>query len=218
MLIPIPRFLYERLLGLAKGAGHKYLKKVPAGVDPRTGKPRFRYYYKVTSGQGHVAHEDDLVKVGASFMLNDGEHKGHVHVVNVEGDHVTLRHDESGKEERLAADALRVSADLEGRNAKVMARLSAEDRAKFKRWMSLDQAGWGLYALERGGAVRADVVAANEVRLASQLSREVRADALRGVYNALVDTERYAPTGSATAARPTNPGSATAAPGRRAQH
>ena len=100
-LIPIPRFLYERLLGLAKGAGHKYLKKVPAGVDPRTGKPRFRYYYQVTGGQGHVAHAEDLVKVGAKFQLDDGEHKGHVEVVEVDGERVKIRHDETGREEWL---------------------------------------------------------------------------------------------------------------------
>ena len=127
MLIPIPRFLYERLLGLAKGAGHKYLKKVPAGVDPRTGKPRFRYYYKVTSGQGHVAHEDDLVKVGASFMLNDGEHKGHVHVVNVEGDHVTLRHDESGREFTLTARELKLRLHRQHARAIVDQRKKARD-------------------------------------------------------------------------------------------
>ena len=114
--VAIPRTTYERLLGLVKGAGHKYLKKVHAGVDPRTGKTRWRYYYKLTEGRA-LGDTADLA-VGAKFQVRDGELKGHVEVLARHDDGtVTVRHDESGKEERLAADALRARLVHEHRSA-----------------------------------------------------------------------------------------------------
>ena len=134
--IPIPRSVYERLLGLSKGAGHKYLKKVPAGVDPRTGKERWRYYYKVTDGQGHVANEDDFVKVGASFRLHDGEQEGHFHVVAVDGDQVTLKHDESGREVTMSTRELKLRLHREHARAIVDQR----NKARAARMKEFEQA------------------------------------------------------------------------------
>lgn len=75
-------------LRLAKGAGHKYVKRVPY-VDAK-GKRRYRYFYHVGHGLG-VHHEDHMVE-GAAFQVEGG----HYHVTSVKGDKVTIRHDETG--------------------------------------------------------------------------------------------------------------------------
>jgi len=135
--VRIPRHVYERLAAaLEKSAGHKYLKKVPAGVDPKTGKTRYRYYYQVTDGQGHVANEDDLVKVGASFRLHDGEQEGHFHVVAVDGDQVTLKHDESGREVTMSTRELKLRLHREHARAIVDQR----NKARTARMREFEQA------------------------------------------------------------------------------
>jgi DNA (cytosine-5)-methyltransferase 1 len=68
-----------------KGAGHKYIKRVP---KPGGG---YRYYYHAAHGRG-VAHEDHFVE-GAKFMHRGG----HFHIVAVDGDKLTVVHDETGK-------------------------------------------------------------------------------------------------------------------------
>ena len=79
--------LFDRL---AKGAGHKYLKRVPTGKVTKTGKPKYRYYYHVGSGGGVHAHEHMIE--GASFR-HEG---GHWHIERADGDTLHIRHDESG--------------------------------------------------------------------------------------------------------------------------
>ena len=136
--VRIPRFVYERLAAnLEKAAGHKYLKKVPAGVDPRTGKQRWRYLYRVTGGKGHVAHEDDLVKVGAAFRLHDGDQVGHFHIVAVDGDEVTLVHDETGRTLKTSVHDLKLRlhreharAIVDERNRRRAARMAEYEQAK----------------------------------------------------------------------------------------
>ena len=44
-------YLFKHLLlliDLLKGKGHKYIKRIPVGVDKKTGRTRYRYVYNVT--------------------------------------------------------------------------------------------------------------------------------------------------------------------------
>ncbi len=113
---------------LQKGAGHKYIKRVPAGTDPKTGRTRYRYFYAVQHGAG-VHNEDHFVE-GASFR-HEG---GHFHVTADHGDEVTVRHDESGKTKRLSKRELAAKLvkhhekALEEHKAKVTADLATVER------------------------------------------------------------------------------------------
>lgn len=91
----VPDWLGERLYAaqasdLAKGAGHKYLRRVPTGNPKRP----WRYFYRVSGGAG-LGHADEM-KVGAAFKLDDDGTSGHFHIQAVDGDRVTIRHDETG--------------------------------------------------------------------------------------------------------------------------
>lgn len=86
--------------GMWKGAGHKYIKRVPTGKVTKTGKIRYRYFYHAAHG-GTVAHQDHFV-VGASFR----DDKGHWHITGRDGDKLTLRHDETGEERGMTTAEL----------------------------------------------------------------------------------------------------------------
>lgn len=127
---------------LCKGAGHKYIKRVPKAGGG------YRYFYHVGHG-GTVTAEGHMV-VGASFRGSDGGKAGHFHIVSVDGDALRVRHDETGTEKTigrkelagrlarehapaLAAHADRIRADWKsandnGASAKQRARIEA--RAK----------------------------------------------------------------------------------------
>jgi len=85
---------------VAKGAGHKYLKRIPTGNPKRP----WKYIYRV--GQGGALHAEEHMQVGAAFKVANAGKEGHFHVVAADGDHVTIRHDESGHEERVSRKAL----------------------------------------------------------------------------------------------------------------
>lgn len=129
---------------LQKGAGHKYIKRVPVGTTP-SGATRYRYYYQVQHGAG-VHNEDHFVE-GASFR-HEG---GHYHVTANHGDEVTVRHDETGKTSRLSKKDLakklvehhgkaleehkkKVRADLAAVEAHGSAKQKARMREYAKRW------------------------------------------------------------------------------------
>ena len=98
------------LPGLVKGATHRYIKRVPTGNAKRP----WRYFYAVQHGHG-VAHEAHMVE-GAAFR-HEG---GHYHITKDHGDgHVTVRHDETGKEERVSKREL--GARLEAHHAAAIA-------------------------------------------------------------------------------------------------
>lgn len=82
----------QQLHELAKGAGHKYIRRVP--YTTAAGKRSYRYFYNVRGGKG-AGHEDEI-KTGAKFRIKHGEHEGHFHVEDVKGDRVQVVHDESG--------------------------------------------------------------------------------------------------------------------------
>jgi hypothetical protein len=92
--VPIPALVGALLyLGqLSKARTHKYIRRVPYAA--KDGKTRYRYYYNVRGGKG-VGHEDEI-KERSAFRIKHGDHEGHFHVEKVDGDKVTVVHDESG--------------------------------------------------------------------------------------------------------------------------
>jgi len=94
----IGRLLFLSQL-VTKGAGHKYIRR------ERTGNPKrpWRYYYTVTAGKG-IGHEDTIHE-GAAFRVKHAGKEGHFHVTKVDGDDVTIRHDESGHTETVKRSA-----------------------------------------------------------------------------------------------------------------
>lgn len=77
---------------LHKARGVKYLRRVPTGTLSKTGKPTYRYYYRVTGGGG-MGHRGELVE-GAAFKFGEG----HYHIKGVSGDTLKIVHDETGEE------------------------------------------------------------------------------------------------------------------------
>lgn len=146
--------LMEALSGaLKKGAGHKYLRRVP--YTDAKGQRRYRYYYSVGGGRG-LAHKDEF-KVNAAFKVPHAGKEGHFHVVEVEGDKLTIEHDESGHRETLTAQAL--SALLRSHHAeaiadhksKTLASLDAAKKHGSKRQLQRQQALAERYGYKDGG-------------------------------------------------------------------
>jgi hypothetical protein len=81
---------------LFKGAGHKYVRRVLTGKK----SPKYKYYYNVTGGAG-LGHKSEFA-VGAKFMIEGG----HYEIVKVSGNTVTVKHDETGKIEKLMNNEL----------------------------------------------------------------------------------------------------------------
>lgn len=94
--LELPRW---HVFGLAKGVGHKYIKKVPAGTS-KSGKQRYRYFYHVGHGGGVDAH-DHMVE-GAAFK-HDG---GHWKITKANGDKLTIVHDETGESKTISKSEL----------------------------------------------------------------------------------------------------------------
>ena len=87
--------------GLTKGAGHKYVKRIPTGNPKRP----WRYIYHVGHAGG-VGHDEHFV-AGAAFKLAHNGKEGHFHIVSTAGDSVTIRHDETGHESTVSKKVLR---------------------------------------------------------------------------------------------------------------
>ena len=85
-------------LDLLKAASHKYIRRIPKGRNPKTGRVKYVYIYK-EHHRGGVSSIDD-VKAGEAFKLKDPKsgQDGHFHVQSVKGDKVTVKHDETDRE------------------------------------------------------------------------------------------------------------------------
>jgi hypothetical protein len=127
----IPEWLAELLEGedeVTKAAGHKYIRREPTGNPKRP----WRYFYKVQHGGGASGAFD--IKEGAAFKVSHNGKEGHFHVLKVEGDEVTIRHDESGHEGKVPKEALRAMF------AKEHAGAIESHRDKLKRELSAAEA------------------------------------------------------------------------------
>lgn len=99
--VEIPAWMGATLLGLHKGAGHKYIRRIPKQGGG------YRYFYKVSGGAGGVGHESEF-EVGAAFRLKDAGQDGHFHITGKAADGtLTVKHDETGTTHTLSPAALR---------------------------------------------------------------------------------------------------------------
>jgi len=94
--------MFIDLLDLYKARSHKYTHKRRVYIK---GKPTWRYYYKEHHGGGVTKVED--VKEGEAFKVKYKGKEGHFKVLNVDGDKVTVVHDETGKETTLSKSDLK---------------------------------------------------------------------------------------------------------------
>lgn len=114
--VELPAAYVEGLL--AKGKTHKYIKRVPKSGGG------YRYFYHV--GHGGGVHAADHFVEGAAFRHGDG----HYHVTKVDGDRVTVKHDESGHTQTFSKAELgktlreHHSAALQAHHEKATARLA----------------------------------------------------------------------------------------------
>lgn len=87
---------FDAALDLIKGAGHKYIRRIPTG-DP---KRKWIYVYNVTS-----KHHGKGPAVGEKIKVSHGDKRGHYEITHAhDDDHVTLRHDETGHEMKVHKD------------------------------------------------------------------------------------------------------------------
>lgn len=123
--VEIPEDLALALV--AKGKSHKYIKKVATGKTSKTGKPVYRYYYKVAADTHAAKH----FHTGSAFA--DGKHGGHWHIHAKDGDKLHLKHDETGEERHMTTSELstmlhsthNVGAVEEAQRAKAKAEVAA---------------------------------------------------------------------------------------------
>jgi hypothetical protein len=73
---------------LVKGRGHKYIKREIKDPGP---PKKYRYWYK-NPRAGIVT--DSALHVGAKFRFGEGNKKGHYTITAVDGNQVTIQHDE----------------------------------------------------------------------------------------------------------------------------
>jgi hypothetical protein len=104
--VELPAAYAEALM--AKGAGHKYIKRVP-----KAGGRGYRYFYHVAHGGG--VHAEDHFVEGASFRHGSG----HFHITEAKGDKVTVKHDETGETKTMSKRELRTM--LSEHHAKALA-------------------------------------------------------------------------------------------------
>lgn len=106
---------------MEKGKAHKYVKRVPIpGKTTKTGKQRYRYFYRVAHGGG-VTNTEHFTE-GAAFRHGEG----HYHVTSADGDKLTLKHDETGHELTTTKEGL--GALLQGEHGAELK--AAHDRVK----------------------------------------------------------------------------------------
>lgn len=138
----LPLWYVETLL--AKGAMHRYIKRVPLpGKFTKTGRQRYRYFYHV--GHGGGVHARDHMVEGASFKHSGG----HWHIGKTDGDKLTVRHDETGEEKTLTRAEL--GAMLEAEHGAGIASYHAKLRADYAEALANNASPKQLAALEKRG-------------------------------------------------------------------
>jgi hypothetical protein len=119
---------YSVILDLIKARTHKYVRRIPVGATT-TGATKYRYFYHGQEGHGKgLAHESELL-VGASFVFNaEGQNKYHAHIIKVDGDMITVKHDDGAKkgtEHIYTKEAFQKLVHFEHRKALEQARQKA---------------------------------------------------------------------------------------------
>ena len=147
---------------LIKGAGHKYIKRIPVGTT-KTGRVRYRYIYSATHTVGgkHLLDEAHL-KPGAKLMLHskDGA-EVHAHIESVKGDQVTFTYDDGerkGESRTVSKQQLLAEFNKEHKVGEQIdsakAALLADIRAAGEKGFSKKQLARLVARLERlGGSV-----------------------------------------------------------------
>ena len=116
----------ELLRDWRKGAGHKYMRRVPY-MDKR-GRKRYRYTYQAQRGGG-VTQAESMI-AGSAFKLTHKGKKGHFHIESVDGGKLKLKHDESGQELELSKGEFQRLLQLEHGEALGQAAERAEATAR----------------------------------------------------------------------------------------
>lgn len=136
----LPLWYVETLL--AKGAMHRYIKRVPLpGKTTKTGRQRYRYFYHV--GHGGGVHAQDHMVEGASFKHSGG----HWHIDRTDDDELTVRHDETGETKSLTRAEL--GAMLEAEHGAGIAGYHAKVRADYAEALANNASPKQLAALEK---------------------------------------------------------------------
>jgi hypothetical protein len=83
---------------LIKARQHKYIKRVPKAGGG------FTYFYREQHGGGVALKEH--MKAGAAFRLTHNGQEGHFHIKALDGERLTVEHDESGASVEMTRDEL----------------------------------------------------------------------------------------------------------------
>jgi hypothetical protein len=116
-------------MSLIKAAQHKYTHRKLVGRDPKTGRPRYRYYYARHHGGGITGA---AFEAGSAFRLTFKGRTGHFHVESVDGDMVTVRHDgrKGSKPIEMSRDELRTLLERQHSRLETASREKAQKKRK----------------------------------------------------------------------------------------
>ena len=116
-------------MSLIKAAQHKYTHRKLVGRDPKTNRPRYRYYYARHHGGGITSAK---FEAGSAFRLTFKGRTGHFHVESVDGDMVTVRHDgrKGSKPIEMSRDELRALLERQHSKLETKSREKAQKRRK----------------------------------------------------------------------------------------
>ena len=131
--------MFQDIIDLYKAKSHKYTHKKRVYIK---GKPAWRYFYKEHHGKG-ATHVDDL-KEGEAFKVNYEGNEGHFHIDKVDGDNITVIHDETKEKKTLTKRELRAvlqSTHGEALRANVKKKEKRYKRAKKELESARKQAG-----------------------------------------------------------------------------
>jgi hypothetical protein len=116
-------------MSLIKAAQHKYTHRKLVGRDPKTNRPRYRYYYARHHGGGITSA---AFEAGNAFKLTFKGRRGHFHIQRVEGNKVFVKHDgrPGSKEVEMSQDELRALLEKQHSELETKGREKAQRRRK----------------------------------------------------------------------------------------
>ena len=172
------RKMIKAMSELEKGRATKYRFKKLAGVDKKTGKKRWKYYYNDPKTARSIKKQAEDAVQGASFVFHHKGQRGHFHVeaINEKSGLLTIVHDETGHSVDVTKNELKALLMFEHSKG-----LEAHAEAKAKR------------AKERGRKTKSGTHkgAENVAERARQSAKEAK-ELAQGV-GGLLGTEKKAP-------------------------